>query len=86
MNITEIANRIANLHYPDIPKTRGDTMFRRQRVLELKKLVESELKNCSIPDVVGRSEQLPKHCQEIFDMNKGCPKGTACRYPNCYNV
>jgi len=37
-------------------------------------------------NVVGRSEQLPKHCQEIFDMNKGCPKGTGCRYPNCYDV
>lgn len=58
MDITKIANRIANLHYPDIPKTRGDKMFRRQRVIELQKLIESELKNCSIPDVVGRSEQF----------------------------
>jgi hypothetical protein len=57
MNLTEIANRIANLHYPDVPKTKGDTMFRRQRVLELKKLVESELKNYSTPDE-GRMEQL----------------------------
>lgn len=47
MNITEIANRIANLHYPDVPKTRGDKMCRRQRVIELQKLVESELKNCT---------------------------------------
>lgn len=51
MDITKTANRIANLHYPDIPKTRGDKMFRRQRVIELQKLVESELKNCSMPDV-----------------------------------
>lgn len=68
MNITEIANRIANLHYNDIPKTQGDKMFRRQRVIELQKLVESELKNCSIPDVVGRSEQLPcghKHVELV---------------------
>lgn len=50
MNIKEIANRIANLHYPDVPKTRGDKMFRRQRVIELQKLIESELKNCATPD------------------------------------
>lgn len=52
MNITEIANRIANLHYSEIPKTKGGKMFRRQRVLELKNLIESELKNCSMSDVV----------------------------------
>jgi hypothetical protein len=45
-----------------------------------------DLQQLTIPAVVGRSEQLPKHCQEIFDMNKGCPKGTGCRYPNCYDV
>jgi hypothetical protein len=74
MNITEIANRIANLHYPDIPKTKGDTMFRRQRVLELKKLVESELKNCSIPDVVKSlptDECVEQWWAEGQDQNKG---------------
>ena len=50
------------------------------------RLKEVENKQCNIAGVVGQSEQLPKHCQEIFDMNKGCPKGTGCRYPNCYNV
>jgi hypothetical protein len=69
MNLTEIANRIANLHYPDVPKTKGDIMFRRQRVLELKKLVESELKNYSTPDE-GRKEELK--C--LMDNNK----------PNCH--
>ena len=40
----------------------------------------------SIANVVGQSEQLPKHCPEIVYMNKGCPKGTRCRYPYCYDV
>ena len=43
---------LANLHYSDIPKTRGDKVFRQQRVIELQKLVESELNNCSIPNIV----------------------------------
>jgi len=47
MNITEIANRIANLHYSEIPETKEDIIFRRQGVLKLKKLIESELKNFS---------------------------------------
>lgn len=43
----EIANRIANLHYSEIPETKEDLIFRRQKVLKLKKLIESELKNFS---------------------------------------
>lgn len=77
MNITEIANRIANLHYPDIPKTRGDTMFRRQRVLELKKLVESELKKCSIPDVVATEGK----CCDSFKVRSNYRQDQTCE--NC---
>ena len=45
-------NRLVHNEYKDVPHDIG------LRIEELVRLHQSELKNCSIPDVVGRSEQL----------------------------
>ena len=58
MNIEEIAKRIAELHYRNKPNAIIDEPYRQVGMETLRKQVETELKNCSIPDVVGRSEQL----------------------------
>ena len=58
MNIEEIAKRIAELHYRNKPNAIIDEPYRQVRMETLRKQVETELKNCSIPAVVGRSEQL----------------------------
>ena len=40
------------------------------------------VKNCSIPAVVGRSEQLP---QNLCTLNENtCNKGSGCKYPHCH--
>jgi predicted Zn-ribbon and HTH transcriptional regulator len=46
-------NRLVHNECKDVPHDIG------LRIEELVRLHQSELKNCSIPDVVGRSEQLP---------------------------
>lgn len=51
MNIEEIAKRIAELHYPNKPNAIIDEPYRQVRMETLRKQVETELKNCSIPVV-----------------------------------
>jgi len=42
----------------------------------------SLVKNCYIPAVVGRSEQLP---QNFCTLNQQtCGKGSGCKYPHCH--
>lgn len=78
MNIEEIAKRIAELHYPNKPNAIIDESYREVRMETLRKQVESELKNCSIPDVVGQSEQLVcpdcKDGRDPFDHDWLCPE------------
>jgi hypothetical protein len=67
-------------HYNNLPTDSGNMTERSRKFLK-----ENE-QAFSLFDVVGQSEQLPKHCPEIIDMNKGCPKGINCKYPKCYGV
>jgi hypothetical protein len=53
MNIEEIAKRISELHYPNKPNAIIDEPYRQVRMETLRKQVETELKNCSIPAVVN---------------------------------
>jgi hypothetical protein len=52
MNIEEIAKRIAELHYPNKPNAIIDEPYRLVRMKTLRQQVETELKNCFIPDVM----------------------------------
>ena len=55
MNIEEIAKRIAELHYPNKPNAIIDEPYRLVRMKTLRQQVETELKNCFIPDVIDES-------------------------------
>ena len=63
MNIEEIAKKIAELHYPNKPNAIIDEPYRCLRMKTLRQQVETELKNCFIPDIVGRSEQLKAYAE-----------------------
>ena len=58
MNITEIANRISEKHYPNLPTAPCDNAYRDGRMNELVKLVESELKNLRLAGDSGQRELL----------------------------
>tara|TARA_R110000737_G_scaffold337997_1_gene358682 strand:- start:411 stop:680 length:270 start_codon:yes stop_codon:yes gene_type:complete len=58
MKNREIANRIAELHYPNEPNVIHDQKYRLVRMKTLADQAESELNLLTIPVVVGQSEQL----------------------------
>ena len=58
MKIEEIAKRIAELHYPNKPNAIIDEPYRLVRMNTLTQQVETELKNCFIPDVSQQRELL----------------------------
>ena len=41
---------------------------------------QERVKNCSIPNVVGQSEQLPPKCIEGFDDDKFCDNSNECEW------
>ena len=53
MKIEEIAKRIAELRYPNKPNAIIDEPYRLVRMKALRQQVETELKNCFIPDVIS---------------------------------
>lgn len=67
MNITEIAKRIAEKHYPNLPTAPCDNVYRDGRMKELEKLVESELKNLRLGGVSGRSFDWDKFAKALDD-------------------
>lgn len=69
MNIEEIAKRIAELHYPNKPNAIIDEPYRQVRMETLRKQVETELKNCSIPVVMPSTLPEPQQWfMEKFDI------------------
>ena len=61
MNIEEIANRIAELHYPNKPNAIIDEPYRLIRMRTLIMQIKSELKNVVLPDVSNAKRTFCEH-------------------------
>jgi hypothetical protein len=88
MNITEIAKKIAEKHYPNLPTAPCDNAYRDGRINELQKLIESELKNLRLGFVVesaeleANDEQGTPIVDEDGTMTCNCAEPKQSAFPN----